>query len=151
MQLQDLCHIISEKLEKIDDSQSFSETHSGHLAFLIAQIISITYPILISDIELALEALDIHQNQRTISRYLYLLISLDIIRKEQYSNYHYYYPIKPDLKRFNFKAKTNDKPVDIIKTRMRIIQALVSANDPVSNKRKSAQKLIMNKIQGNSK
>lgn len=147
-QIQDLCHIINEKLGKLDKSQKLSQDDSGHMALLISEIVSICYPILLSDIDLVFQALGVDITQSTISRYLYLLTSLELIAKEKYSNYHYYYPVTLNNKRINFSVTRTKKPVDVINLRMRLMQSFINDNDPISIKRKNAQKLIIEKLNG---
>ncbi|MEX1199905.1 MAG: retron St85 family effector protein [Methylophaga sp.] len=147
-QIQDLCHIINDKLENLDKSQKLSQGNSGHLALLISEIVSICYPILLSDIDLVLQALGIDITQTTISRYLYLLTSLGLIAKEKYSNYHYYYPLRSHKKRINFSVTKSKKPVDVINIRMRLMQSFINDDDPISIKRRNAQKLIIEKLAG---
>ncbi|WP_296592117.1 retron St85 family effector protein [Methylophaga sp.] len=149
--IEDLCHILNDKIERLDKSQKLSQDNSGHISLLISEIVSICYPILLSDIELVFQALDVDISQNTISRYLYLLSILGLIAKEPYSSYQYYYPTNPDRKRINFSLTKTDKRVDVINLRMRLMQSFISANDPISAKRRNAQKQILEKLGGASK
>ena len=50
---------IEEKLSSLPKNVEFDKKNSGHLALLIAEIIRISYPIILSEIEMVLMALDL--------------------------------------------------------------------------------------------
>lgn len=140
--LLDLCEIIEQKLSKIPESMKFDKNNTGHVAHLIAEIVRISYPILISEIEYALAALDIDIFASQISRHIYLLEKLGLVRFYTYSRYKYYHPIK-DLK--SLVSFTTSRSFDVRKVSMSIQQSYILDDDSKSRKRRNA-KIEINKL-----
>lgn len=139
--LLDLSEAIEEKLDNIPKSNKFDTSNSGHIAYIIYEIIAISYPVLISEIELALLALEIDSSSSKINRHLYLLEKLGLISICQYSGYKYYYP---QDKKISFVKITRAPTFDRKKVRMSISQSFVAAKDSQSRKRQNALKEILN-------
>lgn len=137
--ISDLSESIKEKLESIPKSHKFDTNNSGHIAFLIYEIIAISYPILISEIELVLCALEIDTPSSEINRHLYLLEKLGLISIYQYSGYKYYYP---QDKKISLVKITRAPTFDRKKVRMSISQSFVAEKDGQSRKRQNALKEI---------
>ena len=129
----------------------FDFSNSGHVALLIAEIIRINYPILLSEIDLALLALGLDIKQSEISRHIYLLNKLEIIDSLFYSRYRYYYSQQPTKRIFNFGKMTTGSGFDEQKNRIKIQQSFVSCDDPQSRKRRNAMRLILLSGKGNTK
>lgn len=146
--LVDLCETINEKLGSLPKLVTFNKNNSGHVAFLVYEIIRLCYPILVGEIELVFEALDLNINESEINRHLYLLSKLQLISHNFYSNYRYYYPLYKDLKTVKFGKNKSDKVDDSQKIQMSINQSYVLSDEPKSRKRRSAKKQIMLKLKG---
>lgn len=143
--LYDLSESIKEKLGNIPKSNKFDTQNSGHIAFLIYEIIAICYPILISEIELVLCALNIETSNSEINRHLYLLEKLELICIYPYSGYKYYHPKDKEISLVKItRAPTFDKK----KVRMSISQSFVTEKDSQSRKRQSALKEIQKTFTG---
>lgn len=148
--LMDLLSNINDKLKSISSknkSGKFDLTNSGHNALLICEIVRLCYPILISEIELALEALNISMAKNDISRHLYLLSKFQLIDKLTYSGgYKYYFPSNINEQKIRFASATEGQVVDPGKIRMSIMQSFILSKDPLSQKRTSAQKQILGRL-----
>lgn len=133
--LYDLSETIQEKLAAIPKSHAFDSKNSGHMAFLVFEIISICYPILISEIEMALLTINIEVTNSEVNRHLYLLEKLELISLYPYSRNKYYHP----REKSNTLVKISRAPTfDKHKVRMSIQQSYILENDNKSKKRKSA-------------
>ena len=88
--LEDLCKSIDEKLSSLPKNVEFDKKNSGHVALLIAEIIRISYPIILSEIEFVLMALELDVKQSEVTRHIYLLNKLEISDSIFYSRYRYY-------------------------------------------------------------
>jgi hypothetical protein len=150
--LLDLLSHINEKLTTISSknkSGKFDVSNSGHNALLICEIIRLCYPVLISEIELTLEALNISMTTNDISRYLYLLSKFKLINKQHYSGgYKYYFPTKLNDQKIKLSTTNEAQIIDPAKIRMSIMQSFVLSKDSSSMKRKNAQKQIIEKLSG---
>lgn len=92
--IQDLKCELENKLSKQIATQSFNKDDVGHLSFLIVEIIRLSYPIILDEIELSLLALDMNILQSRVKSLLYLLNKLGYIGYFRYSRYKYYYPMR---------------------------------------------------------
>ena len=122
--------------------------NSGHVALLIADIIMLSYPIMLGEIELALEAMGINTNQRTLSRHIYLLTKLNIINVYHYSGYKYYYPINPKNSFFNF---IKSRMFEVTTIHIKLKAPLIDSEVPSDRKRRCALKEINKLISGGIK
>lgn len=87
----DLCEAIKDRWVSASKTARFNKKEPGHVAFLIAEIVRVCFPILITEIEYALMALELEVSYSKVSRLIYLLEKVDVIRKYEYGGYHYYY------------------------------------------------------------
>ncbi len=151
--LDDLCTQIDEKISSMPKSVEFDVNNTGHVAFLIADIIRINYPILIGEIELALFALEIDIKSSEIHRHIYLLSKLEIIDSIFYSRYRYYYPKKntKQKKLINFSKTKSNRTFDERAVKMKMIQSFVLEKDALSRKRQNALKQINEILKGGVK
>lgn len=143
--LVDLCELIEKKIRKSDKSEKFSHENSGHIALLISDIVTLSYPILVGEIELCLEALNLTINSTVISRHIYLLTKLNIIGSYQYSGHKYYYPIIKGHSYLNF---IRSRGFDSQKVQMKLRQSFSGSDSPSDRKRRSAFKEIRKLISG---
>ncbi|MBH0026259.1 hypothetical protein I6F53_04590 [Pseudoalteromonas sp. SWN29] len=149
--LDDLCLSIEEKLSSLSKNVDFDKCNSGHVALLIAEIIRISYPILFSEIEYVLLALDLEIRPSEVMRHLYLLNKLEIIDSISYSLYKYYYPNQPQDRAINFGKMRGGNGFDDKKVRIGIQQAFVLFNDDQSRKRRNAMREILALKRGQEK
>ncbi|MGR6837553.1 retron St85 family effector protein, partial [Aliivibrio wodanis] len=91
--LQDLCASLLEKRDNIPKHPKYSPDNSGHVALLILEVVRLSYPILLTEIELALASLNLDEDKSKVTRLLYLLNKLGYLDTYEYSGYKYYYPI----------------------------------------------------------
>jgi len=138
----ELCASINEKVKKQPKTESFKPDNTGHLAQLICAITTLAYPILISEIELVLYSLGLDVNQSVISRLLYLLQKVNLIKTFNRSHYTYYYPLDTKLKKVKFGATKSKKSLDERNARVTVLQSFSKAEDEPSMKRRNALKQI---------
>ncbi|EOV8955762.1 retron St85 family effector protein [Pseudomonas aeruginosa] len=136
---------ISKKLEKSRKGEDFDPKNSAHIAFLIYDIILLAHPIKISEIELALSAMDIDVKEKTIGRLLYLLDKIGLIKHTIYSSVNYYYDVADGERRVKFGSTKSGKTRDTPAIKMALRQSYVLQDDESSKKRKLALQQI-NKI-----
>ncbi len=143
--LDDLCDLIHNKLRSRNKTEKFNIKNSGHVAYLVCEIINLCYPILISDIELALAAMEIELSTSSISRHLYLLSTFNLIKQLHYSSYKYYYPTNEKNRKIKFGKTKDNKVLDVSRIKMNISASYVLSEDSLSRKRKNARKQIVEK------
>lgn len=144
--LEDLMSCIENKLKLSPSNVEFDSANSGHLALLIFEIIRLSYPILVGEIELSIIALEINIDESEVYRHIYLLTKLNMISMHQYSSYKYYYPLLPDVKTINFGKSKEDKVSDANKIKMSINNSYIMNKDESSRKRRTAKQQIIEKL-----
>lgn len=144
--LSDLNHNIKEKLRLASNKVSFQSTNSGHIALLIYEIIRLSYPILIGELELALAALGLSVEESEIKRCIYLLTKLDMVSTNFYSSYKYFYPLLSDLKTINFGKDKQNKVCDAQSIQMSINQSYIMEDNANARKRRTAKRQINEKL-----
>lgn len=140
-----MCKTIEEKLSSLPKNIEFDKNNSGHVALLIAEIIRISYPIILSEIEYVLMALELGIKQSEVTRHIYLLNKLEIIDSIFYSRYRYYYSKQPTTRIINFSKLSTGRGFDERSVRMKIQQSFLTSNDAQSRKRQNAMKQILAK------
>lgn len=104
---------IKSRLNEIHEYADFDRNNSGHLAFLIYEIISLAHPIKRPEIERCLNFLGISGiDERRLSSLLYLLKKIKHAGSEKYSGIDYFYPINPNVHRINFGKDKEGKLYD---------------------------------------
>lgn len=146
--LDDLLHNVHEKLRSSSKTSMFKKENSGHNALLVYEIIRLSYPILIGEIEFSLEALELTCDESEIKRHLYLLGKLGMISHNNYSSYKYYYPLFKDLKTVKFGRTKDNKVSDSASIQMSINQSYITENSIQARKRRAAKQQINCKLQG---
>lgn len=149
--LSDLLSHINNKLALINQSEKFDSNNSGHNALLICEIVRLCYPILLSEIELALMALKISMGKNDVLRHLYLLSKFQLINKYPYSRNQYYFPTSDEERKIKLANAAGDQVVDPTKIKMSIRQTFISSTDSSSSKRKTALRQIIEKLSGDTK
>lgn len=143
--LEDLCVNINNKLNSISKTEQFINDRSGHLALLIGEVINLSYPIQLNEIEVALNSLGVRLSLKDINRYLYLLQKMKIIGLLSYSSNKYYYPLEKN-RWIKFGKNKNDHPMDMQKFFISIRQSFVMETDLLSKRRVTALKQIQSKL-----
>lgn len=150
--LEDLCYVINKKLLSLPKNIAFNRDNSGHTALLIADIIRVSYPITLYEIELILLlALNIEITKQDINRYIYLLTKLEFINYYSYSQAKYFYPIHTERRTLNFGKTSLNNNFDESKLRITLNQSLLYNHDDKSRKRKNAMTQIMNTLRDSKK
>lgn len=136
------------KLSRLDKTQGFDKNNRAHVILLVLEIIRLSFPVTLSEIESVLKAFNIPSRKSYIKRYLYLLEKLDYINFYEYSTYKFYYPSNEYIETPFIIFGKNDKniPFDEGKHRAILLQSYLDLNDDISQKRKSALKVIKNII-----
>lgn len=135
----DICEAVRKKWSSSPKTVRFSDEEPGHLALLIAEIIRISFPVLIGEIEIAIMAMNLDVSTSKVYRLIYLLDKIGMIRKHQYGGYDYYYFKLDDSSLINFSG---GKKFDFKKVRMNLRQTYVMKDDDASRKRQGALKGI---------
>lgn len=137
--LLDLLESAKEKLSVIPKRVKFKSHDTGHVSKLIAEIVRLSYPVVITDVQWALESLEIDVPFSQISRSLYLLEKLDFVSSYDYGGgYKYYYPVSKDIPLIWFGSRKDGRQFDEIQFKLSIKQSYISKDDSQSRKRKAA-------------
>ncbi len=92
-----------EKLESSPKTGQFDETNSGHLAFLIHDIISLCTPIKKQEILSCMSDIGIEGlTERRLSTLLYLLMKIGLVGQKTYSHVDYFFSTDPSLTKVTF-------------------------------------------------
>lgn len=142
--IRDLIDSLDEKISVQGKTQKFSKENPAHISFLIAEIIRLSYPIILDEIQYALMALNIEIKNSLVSRCLYLLKSLDYIDTYEYSSYKYYYPRKEYKKSqfISWGTGKNGRSFDEIQFLIELRKSYILDTSSSSYKRQSALKQI---------
>ncbi|MGF7480581.1 retron St85 family effector protein [Providencia sp. SP181] len=137
---------IQGRLKHVKKTEKYNNFNTGHLAILIYEIILLSEPIKISEIEWALYCMDINVNQKLISRLLYLLNKMKLISSISYSRTDYYYVIGHRESKIKFGLSENKKIKDSMSIKIAIRQSYLSLDskntDETARKRQNALKQI---------
>jgi len=133
---------IKNKLKNTNKTSKFDIKNSAHIAFLIHDIVQISSPIKITEIELALASIDVNVNEKIIQRLLFLLEKINLVKFTTYSNVNYYYTCNDEDRRVRFgRAKDNSKR-DESSIKMAIRKSFILDDNELSKKRRLALKQI---------
>lgn len=133
-------------MNSLSESEKFNPINSGHIALLVCEIITLFYPILIGEIELALAALDIDLKPSTINRHLYLLTKMKFISHEWYCNYKFYHPANKNKKTISLGRTKNNNPTEPQRIRIRALSTFTTNKSSQPRKRKAALEQIQTKL-----
>lgn len=142
--MDDLITVLERKIASQGLTQKFDLNDIGHISFLIAEIIRLSYPIILDEIELALLSLNIEINQSRVKSLLYLLIKLEYVNFYEYSRYKYYYPMKEHSKTpfVSFGSDRNKIPFNKSQFLLSIRQSYLLSNTEQDKKRQAANREI---------
>lgn len=110
--MQDLSDALLEKRNTIPKNPAFNKNNSGHVALLLLEIVRLSYPILLTEIELTLVSLGLDEDRNKVTRLLYLLNRLEYLNTYEYGVYKYYYPLDRTNPRVKFGADKNSNAFD---------------------------------------
>ncbi|MBB1426559.1 hypothetical protein H5181_08790 [Shewanella sp. SG44-2] len=144
--LQDLCDTLLDKRNNLPKNPSFSKDNSGHVALLVQEIIRLSYPILLTEIELAIESLGLNIPQSQITRSLYLLNKLNYLKAYEYSGYKYYYPLDRKHPRVKFGVDDKSAPFDENKFIMKLKMSYVTDDKNGASRKRIAAGAEIQKI-----
>lgn len=137
---------IKSKLKKIDKSETFKTSNTAHIAFLIYDIILLAHPIKLTEIDLALCALEINLKEKIISRLLYLLEKIGLIKHTTYSNVIYYYDVVGSERRVKFGTTKKGIVRDSPAIKMALRQTYVTNEEDEASKKRRLALIQINKI-----
>lgn len=151
--MQDLCGTLLEKRNTIPKQPTFNKNNSGHIALLLLEIIRLSYPILLTEIELALVSLGLDEDRSKVTRLLYLLHRLEYLDTYEYGGgYKFYYPFDRTSPRIKFGANKNSVTFDEKKLVMNLkMSYVIDIDDDASRKRIAAATEIQKKLKGGAK
>lgn len=111
---------IKEKLDKVRKTDKFDKYNSGHMAYLIHDIIRICEPVKLSEIEMALICLDIDYSTRNTTKSLYLLEKFKLISPYEYSGSKYYHVNDESLSKIKLGKSRTGKILDSPELKMQV-------------------------------
>lgn len=111
---------IKDKLAKVKKTDKFDVKNSGHMSYLIHDIIRLCEPIKLSEIEMALICLEIDYPTRNITKCLYLLEKFKLTSPYEYSGSKYYYVNDESLSKIKFGKSRKGKVLDAPNLKMEI-------------------------------
>lgn len=111
---------IKEKLGKVKKTDQFDLNNSGHMAYLIHDIIRICEPVKLNEIEMALICLDIDYSTRKTTKSLYLLEKFKLVSPYEYSGSKYYYVNDESLSKIKFGKSRTGKILDAPDLKMQV-------------------------------
>lgn len=151
--MQDLCDSLVDKRNALPKHPAFNANNSGHIALLLLEIIRLSYPILLTEIELALESLGLYSGRTKVTRLLYLLNRLDYVDTYEYGGgYKFFYPLDRTNPRVKFGTSKRSATFDEKKIMMALKMSYVTdTNDGSSRKRKAAAVEIQKILKGSEK
>jgi len=143
-----------DKLESSPKTGQFDVDNSGHLAFLIHDIISLCTPIKKQEIMTCLADLSINKlTDRRLSCLLYLLMKIRLVGRKTYSHVDYFYAIEPSLSKLTFGRCKDGTSFDRTAKFIEIKQTFIlqhEAERQSTKKRRLAQSKINEIIKGQS-
>lgn len=129
-----ICGDFIKKISSIEKSQSYKDNHSGHLCFVIYEVVSLASPILLEEIEMCLLALEVSFDRRAVVRSIYLLKKLSLINTYRYSSFKFYYAIS-EQRRAKFVHSKTAKFKDRLAIKVHLKQIFKSSKDEKDYKR----------------
>lgn len=136
---------IESKLDSVQKSEKFHSDNTGHVAILIYEIILLSEPIKITEIEWALLCLDINYTQSEISRLLYLLEVMGLVSCMIYSKANYYYS-KGQESKLKFGRTKKGKIKDAPNMKIAILQSYIKLDEKEMNETDKKRKNVLSRI-----
>lgn len=140
-ELEHVANDILRKLDSVPKTEKFSSDNSGHIAALILEVILLSEPIKITEIEWVLSCLDINIPLGRISKLLYLLDVLKLIESIEYSGSMYFFVKDTKLSKIKFGRTKAGRTKDSPNMRMAIIQSYIKLDgshmDETAKKRRN--------------
>jgi len=130
-----LVNDIKNRLHQMQKSQKFNMQNSSHIAFLIHDVIMLSNPITLNEIEYALLALRLTVEQKKITRLLYLLEKIDLIYHASYGNVIYYYDRPGSTRRLKFGLDLKGRIRDSQSMALAFRSVYISNDDELSRRR----------------
>jgi len=136
--LSEMATDIKKRVDRQGKSELFNESNSGHIAFLIFEIIKIYRALKFNEIINYLSYLGLEINKVKVRRLLFLLNKLGLVDNKKRGHLTYYYCIK-DQQRISFASTTGQSNFDINYTKMATMQHYLT-----SDKEMNRLKIISN-------
>jgi hypothetical protein len=136
--VEDLCATLKTKITSLNNTEKFDINNIKHINLLIAEIVSITFPILQTEIQFCLNLIGIKVEHYRIKQYLYLLEKTYFIRKITKSANTYYCPVEPSVKFMNFGKTETGKSFDRNGVQLLLKQSLIIDDDAMALRRRLA-------------
>lgn len=106
--------ILDPAIKKMSDTELFRAETLEHQILLVADLVSVSGPLLITEIMEMLDGLDLRTKekieQKRVEEYLFILENLGHLTKTRASNYYFYVPPKRDLNFISY-VSISGKPV----------------------------------------
>lgn len=133
---------VSRKLSNVKKSEAFKGTNWAHVAFLIHDIILISNPIMLHEIEMALMAIDVNIERPVVQRLLFLLEKIGLVSHTVYSSVMYFFDIADGERRIRFGTTKSGKVKDNPTLRLSFKKHFILGDDEQSKKRVNVLKQI---------
>ncbi|WP_233623400.1 retron St85 family effector protein [Citrobacter braakii] len=121
-----IIHDVNKRLNSVKKTEKFNGNNTGHLAILIFEIILLTEPIKLTEIEWTLLCMEIEFDRNLVSRLLYLLDIMNLVSFMPYSGTDYYYAKKSNVSKIKFGKTKTDKIQDALNMKVAIRQSYLS-------------------------
>lgn len=126
-------HDIKKRLESVKKTEKYNGQNTGHLAILIYEVILLSEPIKLSEIEWVLLCMDIDVERSVVSRLLYLLDIMNLISFMPYSGTDYYYVKSTGGSKIKFGKTKSGKIQDVLNMKVAIRQSYISLTDEIQD------------------
>ena len=135
--VEDLCSHILEKLKQ-RTKRRFESNNNGHIAFVVAEVVRITFPIMLNEIETCLSLMSMPIQRAKLQQLLYVLEKMRIIVLVTKSDNSYYCPVVREAQFASFGKKADgrnfspDEVITILK------MSFINGDETMSDRRRRA-------------
>jgi hypothetical protein len=145
--VEDLCRHLIVRLKK-PSKRIFEPENNGHIAFVVAEIIRIVFPLMLNEIESCLTLMSIPIERSRLKQLLYVLEKMRIVVTVKKSDNLYYCPFARDVqfasfgKRQDGRSFVPDEVIPILK------MAFIDSDDGMAHRRRRALSTYMERLNG---
>lgn len=145
--VEDLCGHLIDRLKK-PSKRLFESGNNGHIAFVVAEIIRIAFPLMLNEIESCLKLMSISIERSRLQQLLYVLEKMRMILSVKKSDNLYFCPVERDEQFASFGKRQGgrnfvpDEVIPILK------MAFIGSDDRMAHRRARALETYMERING---
>ncbi|MFQ6244812.1 retron St85 family effector protein [Yersinia enterocolitica] len=139
-------HDIKKRLESVKKTEKYNGKNTGHLATLVLEVILLSEPIKLSEIEWALLCMEIDVERSVVSRLLYLLEIMNLISFMPYSGTDYYYVKNSSVSKMKFGKTKSGKIQDAPNMKVAIRQSYISLYEDIQDETAKKRRNVLIRI-----